>query len=137
MYAGAPGESRFGSSMTSLGDLNKDGYLDVAVGAPYEGNGAIYIFLGSKDGLVAEPAQVSCHSLVVFTEFYQPPFILCISLMCSQSGEGSQSLLSPFLTVLFATMLVLFTQSINLISYMKSKYLTIPVYCLLFYIVKE
>ncbi|XP_050701483.1 integrin alpha-PS1-like isoform X4 [Eriocheir sinensis] len=55
---GAPGESRFGSSMTSLGDLNRDGYLDVAVGAPYEGRGVIYIFLGSKDGLVTEPAQV-------------------------------------------------------------------------------
>lgn len=58
MCVGAPGESRFGSSMTSLGDLNHDGFLDVAVGAPYEGRGAIYIFLGSKDGLVTEPAQV-------------------------------------------------------------------------------
>lgn len=55
---GAAGESRFGSSMTSLGDLNRDGYKDIAVGAPYEGKGAIYIYLGSQNGLIKEPAQV-------------------------------------------------------------------------------
>lgn len=51
-------ESQFGFSLTSLGDLNRDGYPDLAVGAPYEGNGAIYIYLGSSDGLVPEPSQV-------------------------------------------------------------------------------
>ncbi|XP_018021085.2 integrin alpha-PS1, partial [Hyalella azteca] len=55
---GPAGESRFGFSMTSLGDLNRDGYLDVAIGAPYEDRGAIYIYLGSADGLVLEPSQV-------------------------------------------------------------------------------
>lgn len=39
-------ESRYGFSMTSLGDINRDGYPDVAIGAPYEGGGAIYIYLG-------------------------------------------------------------------------------------------
>lgn len=51
----------FGTAITSLGDTNKDGFNDVAVGAPYDGpkeRGAVYIFLGSKDGLVTEPAQV-------------------------------------------------------------------------------
>ncbi|XP_045602877.2 uncharacterized protein [Procambarus clarkii] len=55
---GAPGESRFGFSMTSLGDLNHDGYKDVAIGAPYEGRGVIYIYLGSNNGLIKEPVQV-------------------------------------------------------------------------------
>ncbi|KAF2351324.1 Integrin alpha-2 [Trinorchestia longiramus] len=55
---GPPGESRFGFSMTSLGDLNRDGFLDVAIGAPYEDRGAIYIYLGSADGLVVEPSQI-------------------------------------------------------------------------------
>ncbi|XP_050530461.1 integrin alpha-PS1 isoform X2 [Daktulosphaira vitifoliae] len=51
-------ESRFGFAIGNLGDLNKDGYDDIAVGAPYEGNGAIYIYLGSAQGIVTEPSQV-------------------------------------------------------------------------------
>ncbi|KAJ8933060.1 hypothetical protein NQ318_023093 [Aromia moschata] len=52
-------KSRFGFSMTSLVDINKDGYNDVAIGAPYEDNhGAVYIYLGSQNGLNDEPSQV-------------------------------------------------------------------------------
>ncbi|KRT85352.1 hypothetical protein AMK59_1735 [Oryctes borbonicus] len=50
-------ESRYGFSMTVLGDINKDGYTDIAVGAPYEGGGSIYIYLGGKDGLNLKPSQ--------------------------------------------------------------------------------
>jgi hypothetical protein len=49
---------RFGFAMTNLGDLNSDGYEDIAVGAPYEGKGAVYIYLGSAQGLIPEPSQV-------------------------------------------------------------------------------
>nr|XP_023029368.1 integrin alpha-PS1 isoform X1 [Leptinotarsa decemlineata] len=52
-------QSRFGFSMTSLGDINKDGYNDVAIGAPYDNErGAVYIYLGSQNGLNEEPSQV-------------------------------------------------------------------------------
>ena len=51
-------ESRFGFSMTALGDINKDGYNDLAVGAPYESGGAIYIYLGSRHGLNPKHSQV-------------------------------------------------------------------------------
>lgn len=52
-------ESRFGFAITSLGDINKDGYTDVAIGAPYEHKGgAVYIYLGTKNGLSKEPSQV-------------------------------------------------------------------------------
>lgn len=52
-------ESRFGIALACLGDLNKDGYEDIAVGAPEDGpGGAVYIFLGSKDGLQESPSQV-------------------------------------------------------------------------------
>lgn len=45
--------------MTSLGDINKDGYNDIAIGAPYESDhGAVYIYLGSLTGLNTEPSQV-------------------------------------------------------------------------------
>ncbi|XP_044758500.1 integrin alpha-PS1 isoform X1 [Coccinella septempunctata] len=51
-------ESRFGYSLASLGDINKDGFNDVAIGAPYEGNGVVYIYLGTKTGFQEEPSQV-------------------------------------------------------------------------------
>lgn len=35
-------------------------FLDLAVGAPYEEDGgAVYIYLGSRDGLITTPSQVS------------------------------------------------------------------------------
>ncbi|XP_063977338.1 uncharacterized protein LOC135162618 [Diachasmimorpha longicaudata] len=49
---------RFGSSVVCLGDLDHDGYGDVAVGAPYEDkSGAVYIFNGGRYGLITEPSQ--------------------------------------------------------------------------------
>lgn len=56
-------ESRFGIALSTAGDLNKDGFDDLAVGAPYsdEGYGAVYIFLGSKNGIIKDPTQVSHH----------------------------------------------------------------------------
>jgi len=42
-----------------LGDLNKDGYEDIAIGAPYEGKGTVYIYLGSKNGIIKTPSQVT------------------------------------------------------------------------------
>ncbi|XP_065080048.1 integrin alpha-PS1 isoform X2 [Ochlerotatus camptorhynchus] len=51
-------ESRFGMAIANLGDINKDGCEDIAVGAPYEGNGVVYIYLGTPDGLSTKPSQV-------------------------------------------------------------------------------
>ncbi|CAH1788631.1 unnamed protein product [Owenia fusiformis] len=50
---------RFGTSIAAAGDLNRDGYQDVAIGAPYEdnGRGAIYIYHGRFDGIHAEYSQ--------------------------------------------------------------------------------
>lgn len=41
---------RFGTSISSLADLNGDGLRDVAVGAPLEdeNRGVVYIFLGDR-----------------------------------------------------------------------------------------
>lgn len=33
-------------------------YVDLAIGAPYDEKGAVYIYLGSPKGLVTEPSQV-------------------------------------------------------------------------------
>lgn len=51
-------ESRFGLAMGNLGDINQDMCDDIAIGAPYEGAGAVYIYLGSEKGLSSEPSQV-------------------------------------------------------------------------------
>ncbi|XP_060537100.1 integrin alpha-PS2 isoform X2 [Cylas formicarius] len=53
--------SRFGLSLASLGDMNQDGYDDFAVGAPYDGpngQGAVYIFYGSVNGVLKKYGQV-------------------------------------------------------------------------------
>uniref|UniRef100_A0A671V626 Integrin alpha-IIb-like n=1 Tax=Sparus aurata TaxID=8175 RepID=A0A671V626_SPAAU len=52
---------RFGSALAVLGDLDMDGYHDVAVGAPWSGDnrqGQVFIYLGNIDGLSATPSQV-------------------------------------------------------------------------------
>ncbi|KAB7504078.1 Integrin alpha-PS2 [Armadillidium nasatum] len=57
---GKKSRSHFGLSMTSLKDLNGDGFEDLAVGAPRDGKdqkGAVYIFLGGPSGLIEKPAQ--------------------------------------------------------------------------------
>lgn len=50
-------ESRFGLALASLGDINKDGCDDIAIGAPYDDNGVVFIYLGSKNGLTTKPSQ--------------------------------------------------------------------------------
>lgn len=52
-------ESRFGFAISNAGDLNKDGCDDLAIGSPYENDGVVYIYLGSRiNGLDREPKQI-------------------------------------------------------------------------------
>ncbi|EDW47967.1 integrin alpha-PS3 isoform X1 [Drosophila sechellia] len=50
-------KARFGTALSRLGDINHDGYNDVAVGAPFAGNGSVFIYLGSENGLRDQPSQ--------------------------------------------------------------------------------
>lgn len=62
-------ESRFGFALSTVGDLNKDGCEDIAVGAPYESSGVVYIFLGSRQGLHEKPSQV-CIDVIKINYLY-------------------------------------------------------------------
>ncbi|XP_054991661.1 integrin alpha-L [Sorex araneus] len=48
---------QFGAAITALTDINGDGLADVAVGAPMEGPGAVYVFNGRPGGLHPRPSQ--------------------------------------------------------------------------------
>uniref|UniRef100_A0A672QE41 Integrin subunit alpha 8 n=1 Tax=Sinocyclocheilus grahami TaxID=75366 RepID=A0A672QE41_SINGR len=53
--------SRYGSAIAPLGDINQDGYLDVAIGAPFAGEdrgGRVFIYNGQKSGLMLQASQV-------------------------------------------------------------------------------
>ncbi|KAI1242682.1 hypothetical protein IHE44_0000221 [Lamprotornis superbus] len=52
---------RFGSAIAHLGDLNQDGYNDIAIGAPFAGEdrrGKVLIYNGYSNGLNPNPSQV-------------------------------------------------------------------------------
>ncbi|XP_026314720.1 integrin alpha-PS3-like isoform X2 [Hyposmocoma kahamanoa] len=51
--------SRFGNTIAVLGDIDGDGFKDVAIGAPWEneGKGAVYIYKGSAKGLKQQYVQ--------------------------------------------------------------------------------
>ncbi|NXS83513.1 ITA4 protein, partial [Erpornis zantholeuca] len=51
--------ARFGESIANLGDIDNDGFEDVAIGAPHEDNlkGAIYIYNGREDGIMPSFSQ--------------------------------------------------------------------------------
>uniref|UniRef100_A0A8C3UCY8 Integrin subunit alpha 6 n=1 Tax=Catharus ustulatus TaxID=91951 RepID=A0A8C3UCY8_CATUS len=51
-------DSMFGLAVKNIGDINQDGYPDIAVGAPYDGFGKVYIYHGSKNGINTKPAQI-------------------------------------------------------------------------------
>uniref|UniRef100_A0A452UVZ7 Integrin subunit alpha V n=1 Tax=Ursus maritimus TaxID=29073 RepID=A0A452UVZ7_URSMA len=53
--------ARFGSAIAPLGDLDQDGFNDIAIAAPYGGEdkkGIVYIFNGRLTGLNAVPSQI-------------------------------------------------------------------------------
>ncbi|XP_072836166.2 integrin alpha-6 isoform X1 [Pogona vitticeps] len=51
--------SMFGIAVENIGDINQDGFPDIAVGAPYEGKyGKVYIYHGSKNGINTKSAQI-------------------------------------------------------------------------------
>ncbi|XP_033872608.1 integrin alpha-6-like isoform X2 [Acipenser ruthenus] len=52
-------DSMFGLAVENIGDINQDGFEDIAVGAPYDGvSGKVFIYHGSKSGVNTKAAQI-------------------------------------------------------------------------------
>ncbi|KAL7395617.1 hypothetical protein ABVT39_020294 [Epinephelus coioides] len=51
-------DSMFGLAVASIGDINQDGFGDIAVGAPYDGSGRVYLYYGTSHGIHQKPVQV-------------------------------------------------------------------------------
>ncbi|KAK9966085.1 hypothetical protein ABG768_003215 [Culter alburnus] len=51
-------DSMFGMTVSSAGDLDWDGYEDIAVGAPFDGDGKVFIYRGTSSGIDTKPSQV-------------------------------------------------------------------------------
>ncbi|CAB1353245.1 unnamed protein product, partial [Coregonus sp. 'balchen'] len=51
-------DSMFGLTVNNVGDLDRDGYDDIAVGAPFDGDGKVFIYRGSSSGIHTKPAQI-------------------------------------------------------------------------------
>lgn len=60
--------ARFGASLLALGKLDADSYEDFAVGAPYEnsGEGAVYVYRGSKDFWITEGVRGKCIVCLIY-----------------------------------------------------------------------
>ncbi|XP_024433777.1 integrin alpha-8 [Desmodus rotundus] len=61
VLAGTEVFGRFGSAVAHLGDLNQDGYNDVAIGAPFagpDGRGKVFIYNGNPHGLNTKASQI-------------------------------------------------------------------------------
>ncbi|XP_041036227.1 integrin alpha-7-like isoform X1 [Carcharodon carcharias] len=62
-------DSLFGLTVANIGDINQDGFEDIAVGAPYDGHGKVYIYHGNNFGLNVTPAQIIEGETVGVTKF--------------------------------------------------------------------
>ena len=63
-------DDHFGWAVTSAGDVDGDGYADLAVGAPHADDnsldsGSAFVFLGSASGIVGGMASAAAHAVLV------------------------------------------------------------------------
>lgn len=67
--------SRFGSSVVAVGDLDQNGFIDIAIGAPHEedvsgSSGVVYIYYSDRSGLSENKKQANFYRFVIHTVYY-------------------------------------------------------------------
>ncbi|KAL4673805.1 hypothetical protein H8959_017739, partial [Pygathrix nigripes] len=77
---------RFGEAITALTDINGDGLVDVAVGAPLEEQGAVYIFNGRHGGLSPQSSQ-RIEGTQVLSGVRSRPVVDVVTLMSFSPAE--------------------------------------------------
>jgi len=60
--ASAMKESYFGTAVAAIGDVDGDGVMDLAVGAPEDNAGAVWVFLLNADGTAKSNSKISSQS---------------------------------------------------------------------------
>ena len=76
---------KFGLAL-AVGDVNGDGWPDVLIGAPENGNGTVSVFSGSARGLAQEP------SLVLTGQVEHAAFGSALAILGDLNGDGCQEL---------------------------------------------
>ncbi|XP_076832480.1 integrin alpha-E [Brachyhypopomus gauderio] len=114
--------ARFGSAIASVGDVDGNKHMDVAVGAPLEADdpsgpsGSIYIFNGDKDGIKRQYSQrISPSDLrMKLVHFGQAVSLLGSDGNISVGSEGGVTVLKP-LPVIIINPTIRFTPTSKII----------------------
>uniref|UniRef100_A0A803J7L1 Integrin subunit alpha E n=1 Tax=Xenopus tropicalis TaxID=8364 RepID=A0A803J7L1_XENTR len=87
--------ARFGYSIANVGDINKDGYRDIAIGAPLEGHlenpesfGSVYIYNGESNSIRTTPSQRIRASTIKKAPHYCPYFGLSVDGGLDLTNDG-------------------------------------------------
>ena len=78
----------FGSSVASIGDLNGDGTIDIAVGAYDDGPGAVWILFMNPDGTVKSHQKIS-DTEGNFTGVIDDDFGISVASIGDLNGDGT------------------------------------------------
>lgn len=83
---------QFGTSISKIGDINFDGFNDLLVSAPFEDDGAVYVYLGGPKGVSSVPSQriqaPKVYPIMYKDSYKKPMFGFSLSRGVDLDGNG-------------------------------------------------